>query len=579
MSFQQPIYTEKTECQDCRKCVRNCPVKAIKVENGSAMIVPELCIACGTCVKLCPVGAKHVRDDLGRVRQLLKMHDKVIVSLAPSFVSEFPDLPADKLIAVLKHLGFYGVSETALGAQEVSSAVAEALKTSTPRVIISSACPTVVELIHKYLPEHSSLVADMCSPVLAHCRLLKKQYGDETRIVFIGPCIAKKKEADAYPELLDIAIDFHDFRVWLESENIDPAAFPSDAGDTFIPDTAKEGAMYPIDGGMIAGIKANCAVNNADFMTFSGIDNVKEVLAEVEDLHPTRPLFLELLACEGGCINGPRTETRNATVVKRYRVIDHTDYPTTEIPRKVTIDSSLSRSLAPVMHKQHSQQEIRDALMSIGKRRAEDELNCGGCGYASCRDFAEALLDGKAETTMCVSYMRTMAQKQTNALFRTVPSGVVIVQNDMKIVECNQRFADIFGEEIRQIYDARPGLEGASLPKIVPFLTPFIRQVLETGHDLQDQYITNDGAVYRISIFTIEKSRIVGAFVQDVTEPSMQKDHVIHKAQEVIRRQISTVQKIAYLLGENAAESQITLNEIITSFSPDTLNKKDEQDD
>ena len=178
MDRQHPIFTEKKECQDCYKCVRNCPVKAIRVENGSAIVMAERCVACGKCVEVCPVHAKHVRDDLGRVRHLLQTEKQVVVSLAPSYVSEFPDLPPGKLIAALRRLGFAAVSETALGAQEVSATVAEALRDPTPRILLSSACPVVVELVNKYLPRHADRITNLCSPLLAHCRLLRKTFGE-----------------------------------------------------------------------------------------------------------------------------------------------------------------------------------------------------------------------------------------------------------------------------------------------------------------------------------------------------------------------------------------------------------------
>jgi iron only hydrogenase large subunit-like protein/uncharacterized Fe-S cluster-containing protein len=567
MDRQHPIFTEKKECQDCYKCVRNCPVKAIRVENGSAMVMAERCVVCGKCVGVCPVHAKRVRDDMGRVRHLLASGEKVVVSLAPSFVSEFPDIPAGKLIAALKKLGFAAVSETALGAQEVSATVAEALKDPTPRVLLSSACPVVVELVNKYMPAHADKVTALCSPLLAHCRLLRQTYGEDVKIVFIGPCIAKKLEADEHPDLLEIAISFRDLRGWLEAEHIFPVTLTAQEDDVFGPEVAHEGALYPVDGGMIAGIKANCPIDDAGFMAFSGFEHVRDALQFLDRMELRSPLFLELLACEGGCVNGPQTAEAGATVMKRFQVLGHAEYSTEEFPRTPRVDAVLDRHGAAVEESDFADRDLRRALASVGKYHPDDELNCGGCGYASCRDFAAALLIGKAETTMCVSYMRKLAQNKANALIEAMPSGVIIVNADLSIVECNRRLAEIVGGDLPDIYDAKPGMEGADASRVMPFLVRHIRKVLDTGENIVGRDVRHEGAVYHISVFDIEPGRIVGAVVQDVTAPAVHKDRVVRKAQEVIHKQMETVQKIAYLLGENAADSQVSLNAIIESFS------------
>lgn len=578
-SHQHPIYTEKNECQDCCRCVRMCPVKAIKIENGSANIIPQLCIACGRCTKVCPFNAKRVRSDIGRAKQLLKNSQPVYVSLAPSYRTEFSELPEAKLIAALRLLGFTGVSETALGAQEVSTAVSGILQSEAPpRVYISSACPVVVDLIGKYIPAMAKYITDLCSPAQAHARLLKKHFGEDIRVVFIGPCIGKKVEADEHPELLSLALSYNNVREWFQSEGIDPLALQPTSADVFCPSRAVEGALYPVDGGMIAGIKANCAIHDADFMAFSGVNNVISALHDLDQAPLKRPLFLELLACEGGCVNGPIGHDAEATIIKRQQIVSTVSYDPTAIPRRSQVDATLAHPKTPVLKREFSAKEVNDALLSIGKQSFEDELNCSGCGYNSCRDFAVALLEGKAEPSMCVSYMRKLANKKANTLIQTMPSGVIIVQEDMNVVECNRRFAEMLGDDVKEAFDVSPGLEGASAQKLVPFLTKFFDQVLETGSDIAYRDIENNGSVYNVTIFTIEPHRIVGCILRDITEPAVEKEQVIRKAQEVIRRQMETVQKIAYLLGENAAESQISLNDIIESYNSKRLAGRDNAD-
>lgn len=569
MNYLNPIYTEKADCQDCYKCVRNCPVKAIKVDAGSATVISELCVLCGGCVEVCPSGAKKVRDDLGRVKQTLLLKKKVIASLAPSFITEFPDINTSALIGAIKHLGFFGVSETSLGAQEVSANVAQLLERSEKQIFLSSACPSVVDFVKKYNADNANRITNFLSPLLSHCKLLKNIHGEETAVVFIGPCISKKKEADDHPELLDAAITFEDLKRWLEEENINPHLYTS-PDEWFIPEKASEGALYPIDGGMIAGIRANLSVTSDQFMYFSGIQNIERALQDLNKVKLRNNLFIELLACEGGCINGPKAAQRCSSVLKRTAVINSVEYKESVIPRRPGINIDQIISIPPVESKTYNESDIRDILREIGKQDKKDELNCAGCGYNTCREFAISLLDDKSEKTMCVSYMRQLAQKKANALIKTMPSGIVIVDDKMKIVECNLNWAKLMGEEAEMLFDVKPGMEGAYLEKIIPFHKLF-QNVLETGNEIIGKEINHNNAVLLFSIFTIEKNRYVGGIFRDITQPWVQKEQIINKAKQVIRKNLSTVQKIAYLLGENASESEVILNSIIDSYSTDKI--------
>ncbi len=192
MSQLHSIYTEKRECQDCHKCIRECPVKAIRVQDGYARVVPELCILCGSCILACPNSAKQVRDDLPVAKALLASGRSVVVSLAPSFVAQYPSVRPHQLVHALKKLGFLAVSETALGAQQVSANVLSLMRGEPGRIWISSACPAVVDFVGKYHPECQDAISPLLSPLLTHCKMLRDHYGN-VGVVFIGPCIAKKK--------------------------------------------------------------------------------------------------------------------------------------------------------------------------------------------------------------------------------------------------------------------------------------------------------------------------------------------------------------------------------------------------
>jgi iron only hydrogenase large subunit-like protein len=566
MNYLNPIFTEKRECQDCYKCVRNCPVKAIRVESGYASVIPELCIACGQCVEVCPNGAKRVRDDLPHVRQLLAAKQRVVVSLAPSFVTEFPGLQPAQLIQALRKLGFHSVSETALGAQQVSAQAAALLADKPESVLFSSACPTVVSWLQRHRPGDSQFLTGLLSPLLTHCKLLRQHFGADTGIVFIGPCIAKKLEAAQHPELLDAALTFEDLRRWLAQEKIAPEALPAEG--TFVPEPSAEGAWYPVDGGMIAGMKSVCAVNDCTFMAFSGLPSVEKAIAGLgEGAPPPGGLFLELLACEGGCVNGPRASRRAGTAAKRCQVFRYGQKPAHELPRRSALDIRSVFAVVPSPAVRYAEAQIREALRQVGKISREDELNCGGCGYDSCREFAAALVDQKAERSMCVTYMRQLALKKANALIQKMPSAVVIVNDALRVIEYNPAFAGMFGTGLPRGGDTPPALENVMLSEITPFANLF-HGVLKSGEDALDRDVRYQQTILHVTIFTIEKHCVVGGILQDITEPAVRKAEVIRKAQEVIQRSLATTQQIACLLGENAAESEITLNSIIESFSP-----------
>ena len=567
MNYLNPIYTEKRECQDCYKCVRNCPVKAIKVEGGYASVVSELCIMCGHCVEVCPNGAKKVRDDLAQARQLLATKKQVYVSLAPSFVCEFPEVKPAQMIRALKQLGFSGVSETALGAQQVSAQAAALLQQHPDKVLISSACPTVVSYLQKHHPGGPELLTGLLSPLLTHCKMLRQTFGPDIGIVFIGPCIAKKVEAGQHPELLDVVLTFEDLRRWLEQEKIVPDQVAGTAKDRFLPENSAEGAWFPVDGGMIAGMKSVCAVNDCSLMAFSGLGAIRKALDGIDEMKPDEGLFLELLACEGGCVNGPKVGRRDATVVKRRRVLRSARQTgvTLSRPPVVEIKSDFSAAPPPVVH--YPDTQVREALRLVGKLSPDDELNCGGCGYDTCREFGKALIQQKAERAMCVTYMRQLAHKKANALIQKMPSAVVIVNDTMRIIEFNAAFVRLFAGEKAAVGEGPVTIEGIMLSEVMPFASLF-HNVMKTGEDILDRDLRYQKTILHATIFSIEKHCLVGGIIQDITKPAVQKEQVIRKAREVIQKQLATTQQIAYLLGENAAESEITLNSIIDSFSP-----------
>jgi len=568
MNYQNPIYTEKTHCQDCYKCIRECPVKAIRVENGHAMVVSELCVLCGHCVTVCPANAKRVRDDRSRAAQLLTLRDKVIVSIAPSFAAEFSGVSPDQLVQAIKKLGFYGVSETAIGADLVSAQIADDSRHGNGRLFLSSACPVVVEYIKRYMEEFTPYITDRASPLLAHSRFLREWYGQDIGIVFIGPCIAKKRESDNW-QSIDCAITFNDLKKWFSDEGVTVnAALPGsvDEANPFIPYRAAKGALFPVDGGMIAAIKKYSPAESLHMMSVTGLDEIEKSLRGLKAEQLASPLFMELLSCPGGCINGPQGSLCEPTALRRLALLQYAERADDKLRQKRP-GMGGTLPVDALVRIAHTEAELRNALRLVGKADVKDELNCGSCGYDTCQSFTAAMLEHRAEKTMCVSYMRKLAQKKANGLIRAIPSGVVICDSNLTIIECNENFARLMGPDILCMFEAKPGLEGAELDKITQMARYFNEVIALTGPDAAEHEFRDGKNIFQLTVFSIEKGESACGVIQDVTSPQIQKDRVIKQTRRVINKNLAVVQKIAYLLGENAAETEATLNSIIESFS------------
>ncbi len=598
MNKKYPVYTINAECQDCYKCVRCCPVKAIRVENSHATVIPEMCVGCGICVEACPAHAKRIRNDLPEAKQLVKENpDNIYVSLAPSWISEFVNVPAERMIKALKALGIVEVSETALGAQIISETVANSdFSKYKSRLQISSACPACVDYIKKYLPDLNDCISDLLSPALAHCKFLRQELSDDIKIIFIGPCIAKKNEADKHENLMNVALTFSELKEWFEEENIDLRVIEGDPKvDTFFPYPAEEGAIYPVIGGMNRTINKYEQTKKNKILTvdISGLGNMIKELVNIHPRDIKENIFIETLSCEGGCINGPSCSSEKGNLLNRLRIERNVNIPTEDIAIRDVInvddikeseertesdkiDKTVTVNSYGYSNEFVTAQQINEALKLIGKSTIEDELNCGGCGYNSCRELAEALVKGNAEPAMCVSYMRKLAQKQANALLKSIPAGVIIVNSNLEVVECNLKLAQLFGEDLLLNYEACPGLASADARRMLPKkFYEILENVLKNGHEISYDSFKVANKLYNISAFVIEKDTVAGAVVFDVTKNEMRREQIAERAREVIRKNLATVQEIACKLGENMADTEILLRSIADDYS-DTkdLNKK-----
>lgn len=573
----KPIYTEPDNCQDCYKCVRECPVKAIQIENNKAYIIEKRCIYCGHCTQICPTGAKKIRDGVSRTHLLLESQPKVILSLAPSWVCEFEDLEAPQLIAAIRKLGFMAVSETAIGAELVSSRVTDYLQESPAGVYISSACPVVVEYIRKYSTEHIDSVTPVLSPMLTHAKILKQHYGNDIKVVFAGPCICKKLEADNFRELVEVAITFKDLKGWFEKENIHPEELSATSEDHFVPWIAGLGSLYPLEGGMLPGVRGE--QKKIVKMAFSDLSNIKDVIKNLNTKREKDSIFLELLACKGGCINGPAKLSQTSLAIKRYNIQNRRALTAEGTPDDLSkIDIETHYQANSCSQERHSEEEIKQALAAVGKTSAEDELNCSGCGYDSCRDFALAMLEGRAEENMCVSYMRKVAHDKATVLLQKIPAGVLLVDYELKISDMNRFCANILGEDVSMVYEASPGLAGVDLDEICSFSDLF-RAVLTTGKEISERQVRDQERIWLLSIYNIQPHRLVFGILQDLREPYVRQEWVLEQTREVIRKHMATVQEVACLLGENAAYTDATLRAVMSATTSAKLPNEKQNDE
>lgn len=562
------IFTEKNNCQDCYKCIRECPVKAIKIEDLSASIIPENCIYCGHCVSICPVGAKQVKEDVSLVKYLLSQHQEVIVSLAPSWQAEFPEYSKEEMICLLQSLGFSLISETALGAEIVSRQVIKEMAGQSSGVAISPCCPSSIELILKYFPQYSDNVLKVDTPMLAHGKYLRELYGKNIKIVFIGPCIAKKKESDYNPEIIDAVITFKRLREWFEEEKITAKVLPpkskANKNYAFEPVEAGKGSLYPVTGGMIAGVKSKAPEKKIAYMSFSGVSTICSVMEDLSSLEKQGPVFLELMSCTEGCIAGPGCTNTDSVAVKRARILASNNTAAIS-PSYPAVQAGLFNAYnytKPIKTPDYSESEIRETLKSVGKQNKEDELNCGGCGYECCRDFAKAVLQGKAERTMCVSYMRRVAQDKATVLLQRMPYGVVIVDKKMRILESNHEFAKIAGEEALLAAETIPGLEGADLCKIIPF-HHYFQNLFDSGETILEKDIKTGQHLFHLSIFTLDGKNQLCGILHNLRTPEVNREEIVKRTRKVVRENLETVQKIAFHLGENASNMETLLNSIV----------------
>ena len=540
---------KSARCKNCYKCLKECPVKAIRIQNNQAVIIDDRCILCGRCTLVCPQNAKEVHSEIDNVKALLKT-EKVIASVAPSFISNFNISSFEALNDALKELGFDFAEETARGAEIVTMEYEKLLKEKKYKNFITSCCPSVNRMISLYFPEALKYLAPVDSPIIAHAKLLKEEFKDH-KVVFIGPCIAKKREC--YDSgIVDAVLTFEELLKLLNEYGIELKDKESHTEVSY-----NKARFYPISRGIIKSFKE--MVSEYEYIAVDGVARCKEVLGEIEHLDN---VFLEINACESACINGPcRINDDNKVITANSKVRQYVANNKGGTPAK-NIDVDISTIHEPISktEKVPTEQEIKDILAQTGKFKPEDELNCGACGYSSCREKAWAVYNGYADIEMCVPYMRDRAENISYEIMKHNQNGIIVVNQDFKIVDINNKAMTMLGKrdiELKKesVFDHFSNVED--------FVDCFSEE-----KNIYDRLVKLDrtNKYIELSITYVTNHNILFATMKDITEKinyenelEKLREKTVAIADEVIKKQMRTAQEIASLLGETTAESKVAI--------------------
>ncbi|MDD2997914.1 MAG: [Fe-Fe] hydrogenase large subunit C-terminal domain-containing protein [Candidatus Riflebacteria bacterium] len=555
------VFTNKAQCRDCYRCLRQCPVKAIRMIDGQASVDPDRCIACGTCIKECPQGAKQYRNDLEQVIRLLKEPFPVAVSLAPSFVAFFSEWERRRLSSALRKLGFSYVVETAVGAYPVAL---ESLRNQKKNGgSICTACPAVVSFVEKYMPELAENLLPVVSPMLAHAAIIRKKLGNATRIVFIGPCIAKKIEADKSDGLykIDCALTFKELEEWFERENIKLDCLEDSLFDD---QPAGEARLFPLSGGLTRTADMGSDSLISDIIAVSGHAELKKILETL--LNSRKQLFIEPLFCSQGCVNGPGAPKGYNLFENRREVIDYALTNPGKHPEdqenNAVVDTAYNPEALPESDVAITEEAIQKVLAATGKTSPADELNCGACGYDSCRDKAIAVIRGFAETDMCIPYMRRLAEQRTDRIIETSPNGIVMLDDKLTIISMNPAFRKMFlcseavlGKHISYLVDPEP------FEKVITGSENIIEQTVKHArYNLIAHQI-----IYQLEI----ERQLVGIFVnitgsrKSIEELAKLRSSTIQQAREMLEHQVKMAQEMAKYLGESTAQGESIIENLL----------------
>ena len=549
---------KKSNCKNCYKCIRHCPVKSIRFSGNQAHIIGNECILCGQCFVVCPQNAKQIVDETEKVKVLIQSGAPVYASIAPSFIANYHGIGINGIRKALIKLGFAGAEETALGATVVKTEYEKMLADGTKDILISSCCHSVNLLIQKYYPSLLPYLADVMSPMQAHCSDIKKRFPD-AKTVFIGPCVSKKDEAEHYEGIVDAVLTYEELTEWLKAERIDLEA------DLDVDDESLA-RFFPTTGGILKTM-AN-RTPDYTYMAIDGVDNCIAALKEIEQGN-VHKCFIEMSACAGSCVGGPVMEKYHRSPIIDYQsVADYAGKKDFKVTQPDSLD--LKKHFEPIERRygMPSESEIQDILKKMGKNRPEDELNCGSCGYDTCREKAIAIYHGKAEISMCLPYLKDKAESFSDCIVSNTPNALIVINDALEVQQINpaarkilniRYSSDVLGDQVVRILDPKPFL-----------------QVLESKRAVRNRrtYLAEYDKYVEQTIIYDPNYHMLLCIMRDITEQETEREkreklrnQTVETADNVVDKQMRIVQEIASLLGETAAETKIALTKLKESIS------------
>ena len=547
---------KKSNCKNCYKCIRHCPVKAIRFSGNQAHIIGDECILCGHCFVVCPQNAKEIVNETEKVKVLLQSYP-VYVSLAPSFIANYEGVGINSMRKSLKKLGFADVEETALGATVVKNEYDRLLREEKRDIVISSCCHTVNLLIQKYFPKELPYLADVLSPMQAHCADLKKRHPN-AKTVFIGPCVAKKDEAQHYEGIVDAVLTYEELTEWLNQEGITLEKETDSQEES-------RARFFPTTGGILKTM--NLDAPGYQYMAIDGIENCISALKDIENGNINHA-FIEMSSCVGSCVGGPVMEKYHLSPVREYlAVAEYAGKKDFVVEQPDSHDLRKHFSLIERTNKMPSETEIDAALRQMGKMSKRDELNCGSCGYNTCREKAIAICQGKAEASMCLPYLQKKAEGFSDRIVNNTPNGIIVLNDTFEVQQINEAAmdimhirsaSDVLGEHVVRIMD----------PKV-------FYEVQKTRFNVHNRrvYLAEYKRYVELTVVYDTDNHLYIGIMRDITDEEKEREkkesiskQTIETADKVVDKQMRIVQEIASLLGETAAETKIALTKLKESI-------------
>ncbi len=547
---------KKSNCKNCYKCIRHCPVKAIRFSGNQAHIIGDECILCGHCFVVCPQNAKEIVNETEKVKVLLQSYP-VYVSLAPSFIANYEGVGINSMRRSLKKLGFADVEETALGATVVKNEYDRLLREEKRDIVISSCCHAVNLLIQKYFPKELPYLADVLSPMQAHCADLKKRHPN-AKTVFIGPCVAKKDEAQHYEGIVDAVLTYEELTEWLSQEGITLEKEKDSQGES-------RARFFPTTGGILKTMKLDAP--DYRYMAIDGIENCISALKDIENGNISHA-FIEMSSCVGSCVGGPVMEKYHPSPVREYlAVAEYAGDKDFVVEQPDSHDLRKHFSIIERTNKMPSETEINAALRQMGKMSKRDELNCGSCGYNTCREKAIAICQGKAEASMCLPYLQKKAEGFSDRIVNNTPNGIIVLNDAFEVQQINEAAmdimniraaSDVLGEQVVRIMD----------PKV-------FYEVQKTRFNVHNRrvYLAEYKRYVELTVVYDTDNHLYIGIMRDITDEEKEREkkeniskQTIETADKVVDKQMRIVQEIASLLGETAAETKIALTKLKESI-------------